>query len=329
MLNSSKAVAGYLSLIVIFALWHGLTVDWSLHQFINEYRVLSEGFTRVLVFQLNPFKPLKTVKARFGDIPVKPDYYSFFMLKWASVATVQLLLFSIIGVFTYSEGKSLIRRIYKKDIPYFFAVSLSIFIIFVGTYTAHPQRILEHLIFTCSGFAIYLCLLSNRLGGRKKAARKALYLFVIITLLLTPLKLFHYWGTSLTYIGFPEKTLNMLSWFANHTTNPLDRSIHYVGTTPYWFLTDILSNKRHFYPISLNGHESGALFEETINNLNNSLHIADSHYIIIDLTGMFSIRAKYELEPYIDDFLKNLNVLSSKANVVYIEAPTHMVWLTE
>jgi len=317
----------YILPIFVYSVWHVMASNWSIRIFIAEFSILSVAFTRLVTFQLNPLKSLKHVEERFDSIPIKPDYQLYFVLKWFDILILQVLMIALIATSILLEGKRVIKILFKKDITYFMFIAITTFILFVGTFTAHPQRVLEHLVLTLAAFTIVVIQLAK--CSKRTRWVKAIILSTIFAITISaPIKLIHYWGTSLTYIGFPEKTIYMLSYFAKHTWNPIDKPIHYVGQTPYWFLTEILDRKQHFYPISLNGPESSAVLSKTLENLNATLSATTSHYVIIDLSTLLPMRSKYSFDQYVEEFTSSLINLSSRTNIILNINATHMIWVT-
>jgi len=326
--DKTPTMSPYLLPIIVYAMWHGMVSEWSIGTFTSELRILSTAFTRLITFQLNPLKPLEHVEERFGTIPIKPDYQLYFMLKWLDVLILQGLMIILVISSILLTRRRLTNLLLRMDGTFFMLIAIIIFVVLVGTFIAHPQRILEHLVLTLAIFTIVIIRLTEH-SKRTKWVKVIAQLIVFTIMLSAPLKLIHYWGTSLTYIGFPQKTIYMLSYFAQHTENPIDKPIHFVGTTPYWFLTEIVAHKQHFYPISLNGPEGCQVFEETLDKLTASVFFREPHYILIDLTTTLTMRSKYMFEPYIQDFIGYMMHLSLYANIVFAIEPTHMIWLKE
>jgi hypothetical protein len=315
----------YLLPVIVYIMWHAMASEWSIGAFIREFHVLSIALTRLLTFQLNPLKPVEHVKERFGAIPPKPDYQLYFILKWLDILVLQGLVVASIMASILLAGRKSIKLLLRKNCTYFMLVALASFLVFVGTFTAHPQRILEHLVLTLAVFTIVIIRLTDY--SKKAGWIKTIVLLTVFAIMLSaPLKLIHYWGTSLTYIGFPEKSIYTLSYFAQHTGNPIDEPVHYIGPTPYWFLTEILARKQHFYPMSLNGPEGSEVFIKTLNKLKTSLSITDPHYIVIDLSPMLFMRSKYAIGHHVPVFIGDLMNLSSTANIVFTAGVTHMIW---
>jgi len=307
-------------------MWHIMASEWSIRTFVKEFHALSIASTRLKTFQLNPLKPLKHVEERFGVVPIKLDYQLYFILKYSDILIPQGLMIIMVISSILLTGRKSVSLLLRRDSTFFMLVAIATFIVYVGTFTAHPQRILEHLVLTLAVFTIVVTRLMNY-SERTKWVKAIAKLIVFAIMLSAPLKLIHYWGTSLTYIGFPKKTIYTLSYFAQHTGNPIDNPIHFVGPTPYWFLTEIIAHKQHFYLISLNGPAGAGMFTETLNNINASLSIADPHYIVIDISLMLIARSKYMFEQNIPIFIESLMNLSLRADVVFTTGITHMVWI--
>jgi hypothetical protein len=276
-LVASKPVTLYLSLGATFGLWHGIACDWSLQSFVSEYSLFSRAFTSLISGEIIPFAAIDSVQDRYGSIPVIDDYFSFFMLKWSSFV-IMIALVSIIVIVLLLYNRKNFAKIKNHEILYFSLISIICFLFFVGTYTAHIQRISEHLVITFAGLVtLLLFLIGHELNHSR--IQKILLVSAIMIFALTPFKLVTYWGTSLTYMGLSEKSIDSTNWLASNTENPISQPICFVGSTPYWLLTDIVSTKQSPYVISLNGPDGSEYFNDSLNAINASLSkVADRLY---------------------------------------------------
>jgi hypothetical protein len=145
----------------------------------------------------------------------------------------------------------------------------------------------------------------------------------LICILLIPLKILAYWSTSLTYIGFSQKYLHQVLFMAKFGDHRMH--IHYVGPTPYWFLTEITSRWPGSFVYDLNGPEGEIYFTGTLTNIECSLNATEEHYIYYSLSSLFAMRAKYFIEPLLDNFTKSYEKLLSKAFLIYINSLTENI----
>ena len=324
--RSTKAVAlSYLSLMLAYFLWHAIASQWTMEKVKAELNILSTAVKRLVDLRLGLAKLITSVEQRFGSIPVKEDYLLYLKLKLYNIVILQVSVVILIMLITLVYSRNLVKELFQRDTTIFALLSAIFFFIYAGTYTAHPQRVLEHFVLSLSALVALVVYLVRKANKIIKVVTLTIILIIVSSL---SLKLVHYWGTSLTYIGFPFKTVYMLYFLGKFTKQKLPMPIYYVGPNPYWFLTEIVSHKEHLRLISLNGPSNSVMFTAIIRNLNTSLNITGAHYIIIDLSPILSMRAKYKFEPYIDGFIRDLLSLASKANIVFNVGVTHMIWIS-
>jgi len=312
--------------------------EWSIQAFYKEINhALLPAIDRFLAFEVNPLIYPFKAEERYGSILIKSDYRSILMLKSLIVLTINIMMLSIIICalfYVFREGgfKKTVLNLLARRITYLWGLSALFLTIYGLTGTAHPQRVLEAFIIPNCGLAMLLLRsLEKDLKIFKRCeAEKEVAPIAIIVLALTlvivffiPFKIIAHWGTSLTYIGFSQKSIHEAEFLSKHGSSEL--GIHYVGPTPYWFLTEIVGKWVHAWSFSLNGQEGEHYFTETIANIKQSLSMKSPHYIYLSLSSLFAMRAKYAMEPLLDNFVKDCLDLTGEANMVYMNSLTEYI----
>ena len=325
--------------IVIFLLWHGYLCEWSIQTFYKEINdALLPAIDRFLMFEINPLTYFFMAEGRYGSIPIKSDYLNVLLLKNFIVLAVNIvmlciLLYTLFQLFREQGFRKTALNLSTKRITYLWGFSALFLAIYGLTGTAHPQRVLETFSISNCGLTLFLSSLERDLKTFKelkaKAKRDVTSITVIIlvaTLILVSfitLKIVTHWGTSLTYMGFFQKSIHEAEFLSKYGNSEL--SIHYVGPTPYWFLTEIVNKWAGAWTFSLNGQEGEHYFTETIANIKYSLSIKSPHYVYFSSSSLFAMRAKYALEPLLDNFTEEYVDLLNQANTVYMNSLTESI----
>jgi hypothetical protein len=318
--------------IVIFLLWHGFICEWSVWAFYKEINyALLPAVDRFLTFEINPLTYVSKAEERYGSIPIKSDYLNVLMLKHFIVLAINIIMLCIImyalfHAFRKQGFTNTALNLLTRRITYTWGFSALFLAIYGLTGTAHPQRLLEAFAITNCGLALLLLRslegdlkISKELKGKKGITALVLAI-TLMSIFFIPLKVVAHWGTSLTYMGFSQKSIHEVEYIATYG-NP-ETCIHYVGPTPYWFLTEIVNKWSGSYVYDLNGHEGEIYFTETLANIERSLDISEPHYIYYSLSSLSAMRAKYDIEHSLDMFIKAFDALSSKTNIIYVNSIT-------
>ena len=334
-----------LLLAIIFFIWHGYACTWSIEKFYAEINyALLPAIDRFLSFEMNPFIYFFKAKERYGSISIKIYYANMLLLKNIIVITTNLvvlliLIYNVFYLLRLRRFSEILKVLLAKRTVHLWSLSAILLVIYGLTGTAHPQRVLEAFIIPNFGtiliFQEYLERKISIFQWKNKRAEirfeenrsllpsLTILVATLICILFIPLKIATHWSTSLTYIGFSQKYLHQASFmakFGNHRMH-----IHYVGPTPYWFLTEITSRWPRSFVYDLNGPEGETYFTETLTNIKCSLNATDGHYIYYSLSSLFAMRAKYFIEPSLDNFTKNYEKLLSKASLIYIDSLTENI----
>jgi hypothetical protein len=75
----------------------------------------------------------------------------------------------------------------------------------------------------------------------------------------------------------------------------------------------------------LNGPEEETYFTETLTNIERSLNTTEEHYIYYSLSSLFAMRAKYFIEPLLDNFIKSYEKRLDRASLVYTNSLTENI----
>ena len=324
--------------IVIFLLWHGYISEWSIQAFYKELNyVLLPAIDRFLAFEVNPLIYFFKAEERYGSILIKSDYRSLLMLKNIIVLAINIIVLGIIThalfhVFREGGFKKTALNLLTRSITYLWGFSILFLTIFGLTGTAHPQRVLEAFIIPncCLALLLLRSLEKDLKFFKRWEAKKRVAPITIVILALTliivffmPFKIIAYWGTSLTYIGFSQKSIHEAEFLSKYGSSELD--IHYIGPTPYWFLTEIVNKWAYASTYSLNGQEGEHYFTGTIENMKYSLSVKRPHYVYFSSSSLFAMRAKYAIEPLLNNFIKDYVDLMNKANAVYMNSLTESI----
>lgn len=336
--------------IVIFLLWHGYMCKWSIGVFYSEINYallpaidrfsLLPAIDRFLTFEINPLTYVSKAQERYGLIPIKSDYLNVLLLKNFIVLAINIIMLGIIVyvlfcLFRKQGFRKTMLSLLIRRITYLWGFSALFLAIYGLTGTAHPQRVLEAFVIPNCGLTL---LLLKSLEGDLKIfkesefkAKKSVTLTTVMVLAITlmsisfiPLKVVAHWGTSLTYMGFSQKSIHEAEFLSKYGNNEL--SIHYIGSDPYWFLTEIVNKWTHVQTFSLNGQEGEQYFTETIRNIKYSLNIRSPHYIYSSPSSLFAMRAKYAIEPHLYNFTKEYVDLMNQANTVYMNSLTESIF---
>ena len=321
--------------IVIFLLWHGYMSEWSIQAFYKEINhALLPAIDRFLAFEVNPLTYLFKAEERYGSILIKSDYRSILMLKSLIVLTINIIMLSIIicALFyvIHEEGfKKTVLNLLARRITYLWGFSALFLTIYGLTGTAHPQRVLEAFIIPNCGLAMLLLRslekdlkIFKRCEAEKRVAPIAIIVLALtlVIVFFIPFKIIAHWGTSLTYIGFSQKSIHEAEFVVTYG-NP-SMHIHYVGPNPHWFLTEIIGKWPSSCTFDLNGREGDTYFTETLINIERSLNMRGQHCICYSLSSLFAMRAKYAMESLLDSFTKDHEELINKTNVIYMNSAT-------
>ncbi|NAZ13371.1 MAG: hypothetical protein GU359_04370 [Desulfurococcales archaeon] len=335
-----------LASITIFLIWHGYASDWSIQKFYAELNyALLPAIDRFLSFEINPLIYVYKAQERYGSIPIKIDYSNILFLKNIMVLSINLIIlfitfFSLLYLFYRQKFRKVIQELLIKRTIYIWSLSAIFLAIYGATGTAHPQRVLESFIIPNYGVLLLLLRISERRPNtfkiesiktekvfKNKTFLSLIKIMILIAILASvlfiPFKIITYWGTSLTYIGFSQKYIHEAMFIA--TYGDPRTPIHYVGSTPYWFLTEIISKWPGLRVYDLNGPEGEMYFTETLINIRHSLNISESHYIYNSLSSLYAMRAKYFIEPLLSDFIENYEELINKINVIYTNSLTEFI----
>jgi hypothetical protein len=351
--NIIKKVTGLkmtyiLASITISLIWHGYASDWSIQKFYAELNyALLPAIDRFLSFEINPLIYVYKAQERYGSIPIKTDYSNILFLKNIVVLSINLIIlfitfFSLLYLFYGQKFRKTIQELLTKHTVYIWSLSAIFLAIYGVTGTAHPQRVLESFIIPNYGVLLLLLRTLERrpntfkiesIEGKKRSKKflsliKIMILITVsISILFIPFKIITYWGTSLTYIGFSQKYIHEAMFIA--TYGDPRTPIHYVGPTPYWFLTEIISKWPGLRVYDLNGPEGEVYFTGTIVNIKNSLNMSESHHIYYSLSSLRAMRAKYDIENLLNAFIESFDKLSRKTNVIYVSSMTEKLCYVE
>jgi hypothetical protein len=323
--------------IVIFLLWHGYMCEWSIQAFYKEINyALLPATGRFLSFEVNPLTYVSMAEGRYGSIPIKSDYLNVLLLKNFIVLVINIVMLCIVvyALFQFFREQGFRKTalsLSTRRITYLWGFSALFLAIYGLTGTAHPQRVLEAFVIPNCGLALLLLRsLERDLKTFKEfeaKAKRSVTSITVIVLAITlisisfiPLKVVAHWGTCLTYMGFSQKNIHEAGYIATYG-NP-EMCIHYVGPTPYWFLTEIIGKWPGSWMLDLNGHEGDIYFTETLINTERSLNMRGPHYIDYSLSSLFAMRAKYAMEPLLYNFTKGYEELIGRTNVVYMNSAT-------
>jgi len=334
-----------LLLAIIFFIWHGYACTWSIEKFYAEINyALLPAIDRFLSFEMNPFIYFFKAKERYGSIPIKIYYSNMLLLKNIVVITINLiilliLIYNVFYLLRTRRFREMLQVLLAKRTVYLWSLSAILLAIYGITGTAHPQRVLEAFIIPIFGIILIIQeYLERKLSvfqwknkrteirfeeNRSLLPSLSILVATLICILFIPLKIATHWSTSLTYIGFSQKYLHQALFMAKFGDHRIH--IHYVGPIPYWFLTEITSRWPSSFVYDLNGPEGETYFTETLTNIECSLNATDGHYIYYSLSSLFAMRAKYFIEPSLDNFTKNYEKLLSKASLIYINSLTENI----
>jgi len=339
-----------LASITIFLIWHGYASDWSIQKFYAELNyALLPAIDRFLSFEINPLIYVYKAQERYGSIPIKIDYSNILFLKNIVVLSINLIIlfitfFSLLYLFSGQKFRKVIQELLTKRVVYIWSLSAIFLAIYGATGTAHPQRVLEFFIIPNYGVLLLLLRTLERKPNtfkiesiktekvyKNKTFLSLIKIMILIAILASvlfiPFKIITYWGTSLTYIGFSQKYIHEAMFIA--TYGDPRTPIHYVGPTPYWFLTEIISKWPGLRVYDLNGPEGEVYFTGTIANIKNSLNMSESHHIYYSLSSLRAMRAKYDIENLLNAFIESFDKLSSKTNVIYVNSMTEKLCYIE
>ena len=334
-----------LLLAIIFFIWHGYACTWSIEKIYVEINyALLPAIDRFLSFEINPFIYFFKAEERYGSIPIKIYYTNMLLLKNIIVLTINLvvlliLIYNVFYLLRMRRFREMLQVLLAKRIVHLWSLSAILLAIYGITGTAHPQRVLEAFIIPNFGITLtFQEYLERKISvfqwKNKRAEIKfeensslppslTILVATLICILLIPLKILAYWSTSLTYIGFSQKYLHQVLFMAKFGDHRMH--IHYVGPTPYWFLTEITSRWPGSFVYDLNGPEGEIYFTGTLTNIECSLNATEEHYIYYSLSSLFAMRAKYFIEPLLDNFTKSYEKLLSKAFLIYINSLTENI----
>jgi hypothetical protein len=235
----------------------------------------------------------------------------------------------------------MLQVLLAKRTVHLWSLSAILLAIYGITGTAHPQRVLEAFIIPNFGttliFQEYLERKLNAFQWKNKrieirfeenrsllpSLSLTILVATLICILFIPLKIATHWSTSLTYIGFSQKYLHQALFMAKFGDHRMH--IHYIGPIPYWFLTEIMSRWPGSFVYDLNGPEGETYFTETLTNIEYSLNATNEHCIYYSLSSLFAMRAKYFIEPLLDNFIKSYEKRLDRASLVYMNSLTENI----